>query len=240
MPVKPDPANPDPANPPPFDLAAFEAKFSKMINDTVNGAVKNLTNEFGKKFAPLKADPDPANPDPANPNPPAPPDPKKTMDVPELNALVIKLQGQLTNLQKESTQNKELAEKEAAARIENERLGEIRSILNDISFKDQNTRELFFKATKDDVKRVDDGELIAETPTGLLPAKDYFSNLAEQQYPHLLSPTGKSGAGASPSKTGSGRRMVSMSDITPEKIAAMKPEEHREMLDKILAGQISA
>jgi hypothetical protein len=250
-PNNPDPNNPNPAAPPAFDPAAFKTDLMGEITKMVQGALKAQKNDFAKLVGktldhnpadPANPNPDPNNPNPAdanNRNPDVPADPKLS---PETNAFLQKLTRELNQLKTAKAESDRIASEEKKARMENERVTAIRGVLNDIPFRTQGHRDLFFKATHADIKRDEDGAYIAEGENGPLPMKDYFKNLVETQYNDLLTPKGTGGAGATAGNSNARHAAsgpVKVSDLTPEKIAKLTKPEYEAMMQNILAGNLA-
>jgi hypothetical protein len=183
--------------PPPFDPAAFQKSLMDAVNKTINGAIKNLKTELGKK-----PDPEP------NPDPDPEPEPKggdKT------DPKVRALEKQISSL----TAKYEAAEK---ARQESERKAEekerhaaIRSELSKFNFASDGAREAAFKIFRDDIRRGDDGSLIGGSEDAPLAQ---FIEDAMKQHEYLLAPKPAGGAGAS-SGNRKGTATVSLDDIKP-------------------------
>jgi hypothetical protein len=223
-----------------FDATAFRTELRTEllteIRKDLNGIAKSLKTDISKLLE-KKAEP-PAGEPPAGEPPVDPTDPK--ID-PVLNAKFQKHEREMAELKKKYEAAEAKSEAAERARLETERVTFVRNTLNELSFGDQSKRELFFKATQGDVKYDDEGRLVVETDSGVLPAADWLKTQAETTYSFMLASKGGGGAGAGPgNKRDSGVRggPVKMSDLTPEKINAMKPEERAEQMQQILAGNI--
>jgi hypothetical protein len=224
-----DPQNPNPGA---FDPAAFETKIMAAMNNAMNGIAKSLKTDLTKLIQPNPPqDPDP-NPDPANP-----PNPKPNAQDPQTNAELQSQRRELAALSKRLKDAEEREKKATDSQLETERVTSIRSVLNDIPFADQASRDLFFSGVTTKIKRDENGSLIAESEAGTLPYKDFIQSEAER-YPRLLAPTGASGAGAKPGRSAGGKRW-SAADLEPAAYAKLKPEEQAELSQAILAGQVT-
>jgi hypothetical protein len=238
MPVKPgDPPVADPQHTPPvFDPESFMTKILGEFDKRTNALDKKLT-AITKSIVkePAAADP-PADPN----NPPADPPANPKIADPAVNTELQALRKQIANLQKSNEESTAREKAATGARLENERQTAIRNVLNAVEFRDQESRDLVFNAVLPTVKRDDDGSLIADSANGPISFDAHVKSYAEK-FPYLLAPKGGGGAGASAS-TG-GRKAaggpIRMSDLTPEKINALKPEEYKAMMTDILAGNIT-
>jgi hypothetical protein len=206
------------------------------INKTLNGFSKTLKADVTKLLS------KPADPPAADPqaDPPADPTPGAPKVDPAITAQLATLTRTVTDLKKQNETLASERESEKKSRLETERVTSIRNVLNSIEFKDPAAREMFFKAISGDVKYDDEGRLVAEGESGVLPMADYIKTQADANQ-YLLAPKGGGGAGAVPGNkrpNGAGGP-VKMSDLTPEKIAAMKPEEYTAAMSQILAGNVS-
>jgi hypothetical protein len=206
------------------DVTSLLGDFRKDIN-AVMKAVK-------EKPAP-KADPaDPAA-DPTDPpaDPAAPP--IKKVD-PAQNTELQQLQRQvktLTDLTKTLTQERET---ERTQRLESERTTAIKDVLAGIPFRDEAARNLFYNGVANSIKRDAEGNLVAETKDGPVMFDAFIKSQAEQAT-YLLQPQGAGGAGARGGKPGqqSGPSTPQIEDITPTKLASMKPEEKQALYKQI-------
>ena len=238
MALKNDPTPEPGSNPNPgaFDPAAFRTELMAELNKAVNGAIKGLKNE-------LKASqPKPEGDTPSgDPTPEPKPAPNPAID-PAVNAELQSLRKQLQQAPEQIGAVTKERETERTARLETERTTAVRDVLNGIPFKDQAKRDLFFRATIGDIKRDDQGKLVAETDNGLMPADAYLKSLVEQEsYQDMLAPKGSGGAGArngSPTMQVGGRRWT-MADLTPEKVASLKPEEQASLAQAVANGQVA-
>lgn len=195
------------------EVKSLLGEFRKDIN-AVSKQVKDL------KVAPAPKDP----PDPTDPpvDPPAPKDPPD----PKANTELQKLQRQIQTLTDQTKQLTAERETERTQRLETERVSSVKNAMADIAFRDEGARSLFYNSVIGSIKRDADGNLVAETKDGPVMYDAYVKQQAEQA-PYLLQPQGSGGAGARSGKPGASGSNAGpqLEDITPAKLAAMKPEE---------------
>lgn len=225
------------------DLAALTAQLlpelmkglAPEINKAVNGATKGLKTDL------LKLIPQPAQQDDAAAAAAAATTATtdgKAID-PAVNAELARLRREHDQAMKKVNEALDTSKKERDARLEMERTTAIRNVLNELPFRDQASRDLFFKAVKDDIKRTEDGELIADSANGPLPLKDYLTQTAESTGSSLLAPKTTGGAGASVGgKKGPAGRTWTHGDLTPENIGKLSSSELAELSKMALDGQI--
>ena len=103
------------------------------------------------------------------------------------------------------------------------------TVLSGFSFQDEVAAGSAFKLLRPDVKRLDDGTIVAGDN---LPVVDYVKDVLPTRYAFLLKPKESSGAGANGGapNTGGGKQ-VTMEDIKP----GMSPEERARVSRGILA-----
>lgn len=115
---------------------------------------------------------------------------------------------------------------ERTQRLETERAAAIQSVLAGIPFRDQKAREAAYKMFNPDIKRDDDGKLIAETEKGALPMKDYI----EANTPDwMLAPKGGGGSGAMNGSGSRGGPNWNMDTMSVTELQALKPEERAQI-----------
>jgi hypothetical protein len=225
MPVKDPPADPAVKDPPAApDLAGFLAEVKTLLGDyrkDINALSKQV-KELGGKTP--KADPDP-NPDlDLNPDPDPKP-PKKAPD-PAANTELLQLQRQIKDLTAKTTKLEGERESERNQRLETERTASVRTALADIPFRDEAARTLFFNGVINQIKRDGEGNLVADSKDGPVMFDAFIKDQAAQAT-YLLQPQGSGGAGARAGKPGQSapNGPPQMEDLTPARLAAMKPEE---------------
>lgn len=153
-----------------------------------------------------------------------------------LNAKLSSLTKQVTTLTEENKQEKQKREEAEKSKLETDRVSQIRTVLAGIEFADDKSRNLFFNAYKDQVKRDDNGQLVVETTTGPMVFDEYLKLEAEAS-PNLLAAKVKGGAGANAGSKVGGKTLdyssMSANDmmkLTPEQRAAGLQEAVRSLV----------
>ena len=124
------------------------------------------------------------------------------------------LEQKVNELATENKRNKQLAEegdKQASIRAELQRLGVAKV-------------DLAFRAVRDDIRRKDDGRLVAKADRGELPLREYLEQFVNEN-PELLPARIAGGSGMEPVQRASQERGIDLDKIRP----GMDPEE----LDRI-------
>lgn len=211
-----------------FDPEAFKVALKTELlgefNKTLNGFSKTFKADVVKLI-------------PKAPEPLPPPeihvDPKVD---PALNSQLQKLQLQVTNLTKQGEERETALQGERTSRLETERQSAIKTALADIPFKDDASRSLFFKGIQGDIKRDEDGNLVADTANGPITYSDYIKGQADL-LPSLLLPKGNggAGAGAGTKRTGSGFNPLDDVHLTPAGMAKLTSEQKAEVTKSVFS-----
>jgi hypothetical protein len=228
--------------PPTFDQAAFKTEILAELNKTVNGAIKGLKGDLSKMFHPQEqsSGTESSGDSAAGTGTDATAGQatgSKVLD-PAVNAELQLLRKQIKTLTTGTDDLKKERDAEKQARMETERQTAIRNVLNSIEFRDQESRDLVFQAVQPAVKRDENGALVAESASGPVTYDAHIKSYVDR-FPYLLAPRGAGGAGASNGKTAGGSQKWTMADITPSKMATMKPEEIADMAKEIMAGRVT-
>jgi hypothetical protein len=227
----PDPGNGGGGDPIAFDPAAFKVELLGEFNRALNGALKGLKTDIPKWVT--SAFPKPPDPDPNAP----PPDPDlevkpKPGDAPPVDpALNARLQKAERAAKESDERIKRIeAERDAekAANLETQRKSAITEAMASIPFRDEASRQLFYKGIQGDIVRDEDGNLIGNSENGPLPLKDFIKAQADSLQ-NLLAPKGGGGSGARPGSSSGGGRNYSNDDLKPENWAKLKPEEQSQV-----------
>lgn len=224
--------------PPGFDMAAFKAELLGEIRKDLNGIAKSLKTDILKAVKPAEGSP-PADPtaDPQTPGSP-PIDPKQD---PVLNAELVKLRREMAARDKKVDELIASNTSKDAAIKESNRLSAFKTAVDEISFKDANSKNLFFKANVADIVYDDDGQVVAKTADGLITVSEYVKSQASLT-PSLLAPVGGGGAGAKGGGNPGGINAgLSFSkDLKPEDIAKWTAQQTADNMQKVLNGQLVA
>ena len=233
-----------------FDPAAFQKTVLDEVNKTLNGALKNLKTDITKLFKSSAKDEGggegtgegtgegggagtgtgtgagvagEGEGSGAGKG-------KDAVENTELARLRKLITTQGAEIKKLSTER----EQERTQRLETERVTAIKDAANAIPFKDDKARQVFLKSVMGDIKRDDDGKFIAETDAGPMLMAEYLQEQASL-VPDLLQAKGNGGSGARGGRAGTGGEKTGyeIEDITPEKLAAMKPSEKAALLGQI-------
>jgi hypothetical protein len=238
MDADPAPAGGGSGTAPGFDIAAFKADILGDIRKDLNGIAKDLKKEIAKMSKPAEPPPptDPITDPPQDPaSPPATP---KSTD-PVVNSELAKQRREMSELKKSlETLTASNAAKDAALK-ESNRVNVFNAALNEISFKDAQSKSLFSKANIGDIVFDEDGQIVAKGVDGsFVTVQEYVKSQASLN-PSLLAPQGGGGAGArSGSGVGSANGRVSLSkDLKPELISKMTPEQYAAVAQKVIAGE---
>lgn len=180
--------------PPAFDPGEFQKQMAKLINDTVNGAIKNLKKELTPKEPEPKVEPEPE---------PKPEDKAK----PDFK--VKQMEDQLRKL----NEKWEAAERKATEAEERSKAEKLRVTLREELGKagvDPKKTDAAMRIFSPDVRYSEDGEIIAGSDDAPLAA--YLESVIGD-YEYLLPPKQAGGAGAS---AGSKRGVaIDIGDIKP-------------------------
>ena len=231
MPVK-DPAVDPAKDPVAFDSAAFKKELLDEMRKDLQGIAKALKTDLSKLLKP-PSDPDP-DPDPGDPKPgdPKPGDPKPD---PVANTAMLQMQRQIKDLTKRTADLTAERDSERKQKLETERVAAVERAASSIPFKDDKARGFFLKSILPDITRDEDGQLVAKTDSGPVLFTEYIQQQA-QSLPDLLAPKGSGGAGArggKPGASGGGSGQFQFEDITPEKLASMKPEDKQALFQQL-------
>ena len=225
---------------PGFDIAAFKADILGDIRKDLNGIAKDLKKEIAKMSKPAEPPP-PTDPITDPPQDPAsPPNPAKPQD-PVVNSELAKHRREMADMKKAlDSLTASNAAKDAALK-ETNRQSAFRAALDEISFKDANSKNLFSKASIGDIVYDDDGNIVAKAQDGSFVTVQEFVKSQAALNPSLLAPQGGGGAGArSGSGVGSANGRVSLSkDLKPELISKMTPEQYAAVAQKVIAGEFT-
>jgi hypothetical protein len=143
-----------------------------------------------------------------------------------LNARLQQLEKVNRELTEQVTSLTDETKAERNKRLEVERLGAVNEALNVVKFRDDGSREMFFRSWQSDVKRDEEGNYVVDTPRGPVTAAQFLKDKAES-LPHLLAPKGETGG--SGGKPGSGKPSggwtPTMDDLKPEAYVKLTPEQ---------------
>lgn len=208
-----------------FDPAAFRTDVMTELNKAINGISKQFRTEITKLSEQLKPKPEPEGDGNAAP---APATTGTHANLPpEVSAEIQNLNRQLKKLKEDTETLNQQREEERKRRLEAERISTIKEAMNSVQFRDEASAKTFFKAIERDVRRNEEGELIAVGDDGVaLPVADYVRSMAEN-LPGLLPPRGNGGSGAIPSS--GKRRVVDIDDIKP----GMSDEDRRAVFQRL-------
>jgi hypothetical protein len=222
--------NPGGGDPGAFDPAVFKAELMGELNKTLNGALKGLKTDIPKWISaalPKPPDPDPNAP-PADPDPDHKPKPGDPPIDPALNARLQKAERAAKEYDERIKRIEAERDTEKAANLETQRKAAITEAMAQIPFRDDASRQLFYKGIQGDIVRDEDGNLIGNSENGPLPLKDFVKSQADSLQ-HLLAPKGGGGSGARPGAPSSGGRQYSNDDLKPENWSKLKPEEQSQV-----------
>lgn len=214
-----------------FDPVAFRAELRTEImgefNKTLNGFSKTFKADIVKLVTPPK---------PPDTPPPADPPPGDTKIDPAVNAEMQKLARQVATLTQQNAERETAFQREQASRLETERQAAITGEISKIPWKDDASRALFQKGIQGDIKRDEDGNLIADTATGPITFSDYIKGQAEL-LPSLLQAKGTGGTGASNAgKRINGFNANDMANLEPVAYNKLTPEQRQAVDQTVLAA----
>jgi len=218
-----DPVVPPGTDPPaPFDPAPLKAELLGEFRKELNGAIKAMKTEFVKLIPKAGAvDPPPPGTDPPV-DPPAPGTPPKTVAE---NALALELKNykassearikalETTNL--ETVQSAEKTDRESR----------VRSELAKYPFANDKARDTAFKLFTSEVKRAEDGSLVAND----LPFEKFIETELPNSHAYLLAPKDLGGANARTGKSAGGKKWDLTKDLIPENFAKLTQSEQAEL-----------
>lgn len=214
-----------PAAPAGFDPTAFQNSLMAEVNKTINGALKNLKADF-QKMIPASAQPQ------ADPDPQPTPDPKPGNGGAPVSAEMRELMNELAKVRREQAADRErikateeARQTEQKQRIEAQRNSLVSDAMSTFKFADPTYAKDAKRLFASELKQTEDGTWTG--PDGIVPAEDYIKAQINAR-PHILAPLDTSSAGARPGN-GSGKRGLSLDDITPANLAKMSPEERAQM-----------
>lgn len=220
-----------------FDAKAFReellGEFKGELNKTLNGFAKTMKSDFEKLVKP-SADPPPG--DAPTPGGGEPKGGEPAIKDPAVNAIVQRLNADLASLKKENSEVKAERQAEQEKRLESERVSAIRTSMQSIDFVSDSAREDFFRSVTSDIKRADDGTLVADTGKGPVTADEYIRQQSDAR-PYLLKARGAGGSGASAgTRTGTGA--IDITNMNSQEISKL-PADKRAALGREMAAVLT-